>query len=71
MTFAEAVRSVRLANHLSRRELAEGLQVCDAQLVYRWERGLKKRAPQAVLRAMWHAEPRFARMAQEIWRRCT
>lgn len=73
LTFAEAVRSVRLAHGISLREFSIGLGLNeDPSLVLKWERGRNKGiCSRAVLRAMWEADPTFARIAQEIWRLTT
>lgn len=70
MTFGKAVRDVRRAHHLTQQQLAEGLGLCEGMVVSRWERGTLDRS-WLLLRAMWQADPTFARIAQEIWRLTT
>lgn len=63
--FGPAVRAVRFGHKLTRSELAEGFDV-SADTVARWEYETHE-GLHTVLRAMFHAEPSFALLAQDIW----
>ncbi len=67
--FRFAVLLARGAHDLSAAELAEGLDV-SYESIGQWESG-SNLGLRKILRAMWRAEPRFARIAHEIWRLST
>ena len=65
-----AVLEVRRQHGLTQLQLANGFGLASGRSVSHWEiRGAWSLVP--ILRAMSEAEPRFACIAQEIWRRCT
>jgi DNA-binding transcriptional regulator YiaG len=68
-TFGMSVRAVRFGHNLTRSELAEGFYV-SPETVRHWEYE-RQAGLHTVLRVMFHADPSFARVAQEIWLICT